>query len=501
VYSYRPLIALEAVNDQCRSTLTKLLFNRHRVRIGSAAGDLEKTGTKGSAWFAAFDPWNTCWRAPPGSFSLFHVAERQGVITPDESLHLRYALLCQAADIARNYHGRFSFYFHEPRVQFLLRHSKDPGHLADTGLAIASSVVDYLVEKCPWPILPKRQLEAIGFRDIHAIVALQVHAQLPWLTWAESLDMVSVGPLLGLRAEEILSLLDSINRLARGNDTGLTVTERSLGQRVVIPLFAGGLQGRVVGLFHEIAEEQRDPIHTTLLEFGQTLADAYAEMRLNAFAAALKMPLVAEDLAKEAVYAFSPVGKIVAETKQGQAGFKLCNEHNYWAGYQQLSREEALDRSSPQWFTLRLPQDVLIHIEPLADVPHFDPDFFRLRLESGFRRVFGPLDGAAVSDGLSIHEVQRRLRELAAYMEDGKPSFAKMRQYFVAQQVERDLAQCGTRITNMRLKGFLEERTGTAVRTGYQISSYQTEVERVFPGKLKVEKTRYGVSLSWKTTP
>jgi hypothetical protein len=142
-----------------------------------------------------------------------------------------------------------------------------------------------------------------------------------------------------------------------------------------------------------------------------------------------------------------------------------------------------------------------IHIEPLADVPHFDPDFFRLRLESGFRRVFGPLDGAVAPDGLSIHEVQRRLRELSAYMDDGKPSFAKMRQYFVAQQVERDLALCGTRITNMRLKGFLEERTGSTVRTGYQISSYQGEVERVFPGKLKVEKTRYGVSLSWKTAP
>jgi len=313
--------------------------------------------------------------------------------------------------------------------------------------------------------------------------------------------MVSMGPLLGLRAAEILELLDSMSRLARHEAAEISLGDRSLGQRITVPFFSGGLQGSVYGLFHDIPEDQKDAIHTTLLEFGQTLADTYAEMRLSRLVALLGKQLGLEDLAREAVCAFSPVNKLVVETKQGQAGFKLCHEENYWAGYQPLSRQEMQDMSGPAWFTIKASSAVAIHIEPLANIPYFDPDFFQLRLESGFRRVFAPLDGIAAADSLSTHEVHQRLRELATYIEDGKPSFAKMRQYYVAQQVERDLLLCGTRITNMKLKGFLEERIGAPVRSGYQISSYRGEVERVFPNKLKVEKTRYGVSLSWKIVP
>jgi hypothetical protein len=468
------------------------------VRIAAALGDLDKGSATGSAWFSAFDPWNTCLRTPPGSFSFFDLAQRKGFIAAHDALALSNAVLRQGADIAQAYSGRFSYYFRDSHVQFLLKHADSHEHLSNTGLAIASSVVDYLAENCPWPFIPEIQLAVRDFRNISTVGPLQLYTQSPWLAWAGTLDMVSVGPLLGVEPWEMLNLFDSINPLAKDELQNGGVRERSLGQRLFIPLFSCGLQGSVAGFFHDISDDRKDAVHTTLLEFGQTLADAYAEMRLTRFAAAVSNQLGLEDLTREAVYAFSPVSRIVAETKQGQAGFKLCHEHNYWAGYQQLSRDEVLDRSSPHWFTLKLPQGLAIHIEPLADVPHFDPDFFRLRLESGFRRVFGPLDGIATADSLSIHEVQRRLRELSAYMDDGKPSFAKMRQYFVAQQVERDLALCGTRITNMRLKGFLEERTGATVRTGYQISSYQGEVERVFPGKLKVEKTRYGVSLSWK---
>jgi hypothetical protein len=478
-----------------------LLFDRHQVRIAAASGNLDRGKAKGSAWFSAFDPWNTCLRTPPGSFSFFDLAQRKGVITADDALALSNAVLQQGADIAQTYNGRFSYYFRDSHIQFLLKHADSHDHLSNTGLAIASSVVDYLAENCPWPFIPEIQLSVRDFRNISTVGPLRLYTQSPWLAWVGTLDMVSVGPLLGVEPWEILSLFDTISPLAHDDRINMSVRERSLGQRLFIPLFSCGLQGSVAGFFHDISDDQKDAVHTTLLEFGQTLADAYAEMRLTRLATALARQIDLEDLAREAVYAFSPINRIVAETRSGLAGFKLCHEHNYWAGYQQLTRDEVLDRSAPHWFTLQLPQGMAIHIEPLADVPHFDPDFFRLRLESGFRRVFGPLDGAVAPDGLSIHEVQRRLRELSAYMDDGKPSFAKMRQYFVAQQVERDLALCGTRITNMRLKGFLEERTGSTVRTGYQISSYQGEVERVFPGKLKVEKTRYGVSLSWKTAP
>jgi hypothetical protein len=494
---YKPLIALESLNDQCRSILTKLLLNRYKVRITTVAGNSAEEGIRGSAWFAAFDPWHTCWRQPPGSFSLFDVAIRNGIINSDEVLRLSNALLRQGSNIAKIYNGKFSFFFREPRVQFLLKHAEDPQHFSDTGLAIGSSFVDYLFERCPWPLMPD-DLEAKIFKEIPARGNLQLYAENPWLTWAESLDVVSVGPWLGLQAWEILNLYDALGQLAENKTSKIAISERIIGERVAIPFFSNGLQGIVLGFFFGIPADKKDSIHTTLLQFGQTLADAYSEMRVSRFISLLSAVTSLEDLAREAVDAFSPVAKIIVELQQRQAGYKLCYEHNYWAGYKQLTREEVESNSSLHRFTIKCAHGIAIHIEPITDVRSFDPDLFRIRLESGFRRILGPTDSFIRKEGLSIHEVQQRVRELETYMGDDKPSYAKMRQYYVAQQIERDLPLGETRVTNMKLKSFLQERTGAAVRNGYQISSYIGDVERVFPGKLKAEKTRYGVSISWK---
>jgi hypothetical protein len=212
------------------------------------------------------------------------------------------------------------------------------------------------------------------------------------------------------------------------------------------------------------------------------------------------MPPAVDELAREAARAFSPVGRIIVETRNGQAGFKLCYEQAYWGGYRPLSKEELLERS-PQGFTLHLAHQTTLYIEPVPNLPNFDPDFFHVRLESGFRTHCRLTDAPAPSDSLSINEVQGRVRELENHMDNGKPSYAKLRQYFVAQQIERDLDLRETRITNVRLKTFLEERIGSTIKSGYQISSFLGDVERVFPNKLRVEKTRYGVSLSWKLAP
>jgi hypothetical protein len=497
VYSYGPLNALETVNNQCRSTLAKLLIKQHNVRIAAVTDDYGRSGARGTAWFAAFDPWNTCWRQPPGSFSYFDVASRKGIISTTDSLRLSHALLRQGAQIARIYNGRFKEYFREPRIQFLLEHSDNPEHLTESGLSVGFSFVDYFFERCPWPFVPEKELIVQTFTNISSRVNLKFYAQTPWLAWADALDMIGFGPWLGWDSSEILYVLESLSLRGEQESANIVIRERNLGQRIVIPLFSNGLQGSLLGFFDDISEERRDSLYTTLLQFGQTLADAYAEMRLSRLSGVLTASLPVEELAKEAVYAFSPVSKIIVDTRQGQAGYKLCYEHNYWAGYQQLNREETQDRSASNWFTLRFSPGIAVHIAPLTDVPNLDSDFFRSRLESAFRRFSEQFNGAVAGDDLSLHEVQRRVRELEVYMDDGNPSYAKMRQYYVAQQIERDLQLGETRITNMRLKGFLEERTGKKARSGYQISSYISDVERVFPNKLKAEKTRNGVSISW----
>jgi hypothetical protein len=469
------------------------------VRIATATGDAEKGIQRGSIWFSAFDPWNTCWRQLSGSFNCFDVAERTGLLSPRDSERLSHAILRKGAFTAHSYNGCFSSFFSEPRVQFLLGHADDPDHLSDTGLAIGSSTVDYLFERCPWQIIPEYHLGVQGYEGILVQDIPQLYTYTPWLSWSFSLDIIGFTPWLGLSTREIDHLLDVIGS-TENKPVTVELDKRSLGERIAIPMFANGLQGTVMGLFCGISEQQKNAIHTTLLQFGQTLADAYSEMRLRRFAVMQKVALPLEEMAKEAVCAFSPVSRVILETKQGLAGYKLCNEDNYWGGYKKLTKEELQERS-PHGFQLNLPQQGAIYIEPITGQPNLDPDFFRLRLESGFRKFCVQREDTTTADALSMHEVQRRVREFESHMDNGKTSYAKLRQYFVAQQIERDLELCETRITNMRLKSFLEERTSSPVKTGYQISSFLGDVERVFPNKLRVEKTRYGVSLSWKLAP
>lgn len=163
---YAPLAELEEINANCRIQLTKTLSTIHNVRVIGGKGEATNDQCRGIVLFLAFDPWETCVRCPPGSARLFDVAEKSGLLTSSEAIHLSKTLIRHGADMARVYNGVFSPFFSEPRVRTILNNIQDLDHLAESGLAISTSWADRFFETCPFPLYPDRQLEVQSFRRI-----------------------------------------------------------------------------------------------------------------------------------------------------------------------------------------------------------------------------------------------------------------------------------------------------------------------------------------------
>ena len=80
-------------------------------------------------------------------------------------------------------------------------------------------------------------------------------------------------------------------------------------------MFSRGLQGVVVGLFTDIPKDEMEPILTTLIQFGETLSDVYADLRWKHFVDALEHELDEKALAREVINAVSPVGRLIVSHK------------------------------------------------------------------------------------------------------------------------------------------------------------------------------------------
>lgn len=461
-------------------------------------GEVTEDGCRGIAFFMAFDPWNTALRCPSGSFGYFDLAERSGVIRPEQAAMLSRRLIRHASEMSGIYNGHFRYFFDGSQVKTILSHINDLDHLSESGLALGGAWADRLYQTCPFPVVPQKHLELYSFRPLAEGDSVEALSSTPWLAWVEAVDMVCLGAWMGFTAEQVLRIVDSAAQKAgEGQNAVLQVEQSLLGQKVVMPMFANGFQGVVLGFFHDVPKAEREPIITTLAQFGQTLADAYSVLRRRQLVSALDDELDDETLAREVVNAVSPVAKVIVHRDGRRYGFKLCYEHTYWAGYQPLKPDELAASVSPSGFTVTGPNDALITIEPLTDIPHFPADFMRMRLESCLSAVLGTSVTTKAGRTLPLSEVRECLAELGSYAKDEGISQAKLRQLYVAGKIEDHWSRSKVTVTNSEMKRFLEDELKREVKNGYQVTSFSLEIEKLFDNKVLVTKNRNAVSLSW----
>ena len=500
---YTPLTELEENNTKCRIHLTKLLATRHGIRTGFTPVESGEGVSRGNALFAAFDPWDTCLRFPLGSFRYFDMAERSGLIKPSDAALLSKTLLSHGAELAAIYNGHFSSYFEEPRIKTILEQRDELEHLSTSGLAVGGAWIDRLFETCPMPLIPEKHLESQSFQTIVPSNDIEYFAETPWLAWVEALDVCALGPWIGLHAPDIVALLDNLLQLAvRKKRIHPDVGKNPLGEKIAIPFFSNGLQGVVFGSFHGVDYEQKELVRTTLTQFGQTLADAYASLRMQRLTEELRTTLHLDGLARQILNVVSPVHKLILSRERGRIGYALEKEHNYWAGYRRLTAAHDFERDPLSLgFTVDGPHGIAIYIEPLADVPNFHHQFTHIRLDMCLRRCFdnaaaGVKRPAALSNGYlnDLHS------ELSAMVGEQGVSMSKLRLFYIISRVQAQWEVGRVNVTNLEMKKFLERQLRKEVKNGYQVTSYAGEVEKMLDGKAEITKTRNSLSVSWGTS-
>jgi hypothetical protein len=493
---YKPLVELEEVNTNCRILLTKTLDRYHNVRTVGGRGEETEDRCRGVALFLAFEPWKTSLQCPPGSARFFDLAEKQKLLSPEDAVQLSRALVRHGAEMARAYNGAFSGFFSEPRVRTILRNVENLQHLSESALAIGASWADQCYEAAPIPLQPSRHLEMQSFRPVTLQGEIEFYSQTPWLAWVEALDLVCLGSWAGLKSDTVVGMMQALEqRVRRLSTTTMDVADMVFGRKVILPMFSRGLQGVVIGSFIDVPKPQIEPILTSLIQFGETLSDSYADLRWKAFIEAIENDLDEETLAREVINIVSPIAKIIVSKDRRQAGFKIGYEGNYWSGYEPLSKAE-LGQRSEIGFSIAGPDGAEIYIEPLTDIPHINPAFTRIRIENYLNDVFGSIAATSNGETLPLRDVRELLAEFAVYAQDPAASLAKLRQFYVIAKVEQHWHDGAVKITNNELKRYLENQ-GRDAKNGYQVTSFASEFEKIFTDRVTATKTRNALSLFW----
>jgi hypothetical protein len=481
--------------------LAQVLSDTHKIRLSSALNGAGSDKRLGAAMFFAFDPWNTCLRMPPSSFGYFSAAERAQLIDGNETLKLLQLLLDIGATVSSRYQGCFAPYFREHKVRVIFQHAGQLSHLADAGLAFGP---DVLFSGCPWPILPEYHLQAKSFqfikyeRDFHQYLN-------PWSAWIEALDAICLGPWVGLKAGQIAQILEALHpektQIPLFGDDGNGLVTR--GRRISLPFFVNGFQGIVTGFFAELDAHGEAAVTTTLLQFGQTLADIYFDLRSRHFLERARHANNQLDaLARALVSLLSPIELLVIQSGSLRHGYQLLREHGYWAGF--ASMDDAaitLALASKRGFQIQLPADfdATLFVEPVNASIAIDAELAKMSLQNCLAKHFAQLSRAPAAAGLSLTDVDRARAELENTLENGQPSLAKLRLIYVLDKVAKSWTAGKVQINNYEMKRYLMGKLNREVKNGYQITSYTDDIRKQFQGRLTVEKSRSGVLLQWRT--
>lgn len=399
--------------------------------------------------------------------------------------------------MSRIYNGAFSDFFSESRVRTILSNADNLEHLSESALAVGASWTDYLYEVAPIPLQPSRHLEMQSFRPITLQGEIEFYSQTPWLAWVEALDLICLGPWGGLKSDVIVSIVHALEqKVMKLTTSSMNLEDQVLGRKVVLPMFSRGLQGVVVGIFVDVPKPQMEPILTSLVQFGETISDAYADLRWRAFSEALDGDLDEDTLAREIINVISPISRIIVSSNDRRAGYKIGYEDSYWSGYEPLSKVELGAERSKYGFSIAGPEGAEIYIEPLSDILYINPGFTRLRIENYLNKAFGSAATVANGEALPLREVRQLLAEFSAYSKEPSASLAKLRQYYVISKVEQHWQDGSVKITNNELRRYFET-LGRDAKNGYQVTSFAYEFEKIFADRVIATKTRNALSLSW----
>ena len=486
------LAGLYNFNAACSTHFHSLLRDKHKVGLWSHQQGVHSS-RRGTAIFAAFDPINTCLRVVPGSIKYFSAAEKERALTKEQGLFISRSLLAWMRIFESRHANHFPESFDTQEIRAFLDCTTDEQIKDVEGTYGACADVFY--QAVFWPVRAENHLIS---RTVEGITFSLDAPTSPARSLADAVEAAAWGPWIGFEPKSLCRFIEGFQGKEPVWKANILHTA---GHRIVIPFFSNGFQGMVAGLFLGLHVDEIDNIRSDLLQFGQTLADKWALTR-NAYLWQTVRDYNGDvDLLAEAlIHAVSPIASLIVEIDGQTRGYRLNGLESDWSGFVKLGRAEMED-------ICRFGADITLVDKPLSGCrilinnlknhEMIDQYFARLRVEMLLEQ---PTSIVTVRSRNMISEefLTGKIQSLVDRIATGKRSVPVLRQLYVANKILQNIGDGQIMISNLEILKHLEQINPGEKNSGYQISSYQSEITKIFDGHVRVNKSRNGIILSWR---
>ncbi len=485
---------LDGLNSHCGAELSKEF-----AKLGIFAwydSSVPRSACRGGAFFATYDPIETCFRLFPSSTRYFQASVLANLIPPKQAVALSSPLIDLSAQILPSYEGRFA---NELKTSLIRRYIGNDCNAAEFSLLEAQMGLfpDVLYGAAP-------RLSALRhFREGEfSAIALKKdeifkHAQCPVAALGIAAELVSLGPGLNLNPRTIKTVLEWIREAVGlpGKRSG-TIYQNLHAERIVIPTFSHGLQGIVFGFFHNLEENKKGFVRNLLHQFGQRMADAAAFFRQKRFIRATERIITVREFTLSLLEFLSPVEHLTAKIGGEYQGYHLRQEGECWHGYRKLNQAEANalsnDADNEIVDLVISEQKLRIYVKYLTSFAAIESALTWLKANICIERVAATPISQPRMLPLQLTNLEAVSATLNHQIDEGYGVYVACRNLYVIECMRRNYATGETTLTNSRCQEFMRKRLAKSNVTGYQVcgkalDKLKLDFNRLLPDQIAFE--------------
>jgi hypothetical protein len=483
---------------------THLFQNFARTGIAPWWQD-KATSPKGAAIFVYYDAVSTCMRVLPNSPKFFQAAVKNGLISITEAKYLERKLTSTVKALLEKYSGFFAADLKAGPVGSVVRRAFEPDEF---GLQDAHQNLpppDELYACVPWPCIPNVHFSLNGFAN-SGIESnyIEEAAYSPLRAITMAIDLVALGPSINVPPEAIATVLDWLKDRAESSHKSLSPDVNHRLKKIVVPAYAGGLQGLVFGVFCQLRPEQEAFVVSQLHQFASTLGDHVARYRQDLHLPPLRSSRNLAEYASNYMHLLPPVEHAIFAAGNDIYGFNLNREAEYYAGYFRMSSEAArcaLD--DPLTACLNegdAHPDTRVYVKMPVDAKELSPVFTLMRIRPPSVELM--IKESTETEPLSRSELGMHLHGLRRKINGKIGANAASKKLFLLDLVLQNYERGHVTLSNQRARDYIRETLGKPI-TGYHVAGkaaqkFEEDIRKLLPNRFFFERlSTHALRVRW----
>jgi hypothetical protein len=487
-------VSLDSLN-----TYRGVQLSKEFAKLGIFAwydSSVPRSACRGGAFFAEYDPINTCFRLFPSSTRYFQASVLANFISPKQAASLSRPLVEFCAQILPSYEGRFAG---ELKSSVLSRYIGSDRTVAEVSLLEAQVGLfpDVLYAAVPRISSMRHFREGEFSATIVNKSDIVEYAKSPLIALGIAAELISLGPGLNNGWRTINTVFEWVREGAglavkRNNST----CQNLYTERVVIPAFSHGLQGITFGFFHNLDKNQRGAIRNQIHQFGQGMADATALLRQKRFVRALEESRNVTEFASSLLAFLSPVEYLISEYGGQFYGYHLNREGEHWVGYSKICQEEInslLRAEDSEIIRFNIfGNELQVYIKPLKEFSALESSVAWIRANMRIDRLTSKPADRSRRLPLSLSELDAAHVTLNHQIEEGYGAYVACKNLYVVDSIRHHYLIGEATLTNSRCQEFMRKRLGKPDVNGYQVcgralDKLRLDINKLLPGQIVLE--------------